>query len=105
MVEGRGSTLVHVLVVALCLVAFGFAIAAERRRSVVSPLCLTSLTLFPPVYSLLFPSNSINHWSCTISNITSSNLDLYVLDKYFATSFCALLISVVGHFFPARNQG
>ncbi|KAK4263798.1 hypothetical protein QN277_029169 [Acacia crassicarpa] len=34
MVEGRGSTLVHILVVILCLVAFGFAIAAERRRSV-----------------------------------------------------------------------
>ncbi|KAF7827816.1 fiber protein Fb34 [Senna tora] len=34
MVEGRGSTLVHILVVALSLVAFGFAIAAERRRSV-----------------------------------------------------------------------
>ncbi|KAI4357817.1 hypothetical protein L6164_001741 [Bauhinia variegata] len=34
MVEGRGSTLVHILAVALCLVAFGFAIAAERRRSV-----------------------------------------------------------------------
>ncbi|XP_061375107.1 uncharacterized protein LOC133317268 [Gastrolobium bilobum] len=34
MAEGRGSTLVHLLVVALCLVAFGFAIAAERRRSV-----------------------------------------------------------------------
>ncbi|KAI3962152.1 hypothetical protein MKW98_005783 [Papaver atlanticum] len=31
--EGRGSTLVHILVVALSLVAFGFAIAAERRRS------------------------------------------------------------------------
>ncbi|KAF6165744.1 hypothetical protein GIB67_012641 [Kingdonia uniflora] len=31
--EGRGSTLVHVLVIALSLVAFGFAIAAERRRS------------------------------------------------------------------------
>ncbi|XP_028768253.1 uncharacterized protein LOC114737874 [Neltuma alba] len=34
MVEGRGSTLVHILVVVLSLVAFGFAIAAERRRSV-----------------------------------------------------------------------
>ncbi|KAM7274734.1 hypothetical protein ACFE04_016600 [Oxalis oulophora] len=33
MVEGKGSTLVHLLVVTLCLVAFGFAIAAERRRS------------------------------------------------------------------------
>ncbi|KAF5445168.1 hypothetical protein F2P56_034237 [Juglans regia] len=32
--EGKGSTLVHLLVVVLCLVAFGFAIAAERRRSV-----------------------------------------------------------------------
>ncbi|GMY18360.1 hypothetical protein FCV25MIE_13599 [Fagus crenata] len=31
--EGKGSTLVHVLVVVLSLVAFGFAIAAERRRS------------------------------------------------------------------------
>ncbi|KAH8496185.1 hypothetical protein POPTR_010G124800v4 [Populus trichocarpa] len=31
--EGKGSTLVHLLVVVLCLVAFGFAIAAERRRS------------------------------------------------------------------------
>ncbi|XP_027362056.1 uncharacterized protein LOC113869783 [Abrus precatorius] len=34
MAEGRGSTLVHILVVLLSLVAFGFAIAAERRRSV-----------------------------------------------------------------------
>ncbi|KAH7516531.1 hypothetical protein FEM48_Zijuj10G0144900 [Ziziphus jujuba var. spinosa] len=32
--EGKGSTLVHLLVVVLSLVAFGFAIAAERRRSV-----------------------------------------------------------------------
>lgn len=32
--EGKGSTLVHLLVVALSLVAFGFAIAAERRRSI-----------------------------------------------------------------------
>jgi hypothetical protein len=27
--------LVHILVIALCLTAFGFAIAAERRRSTV----------------------------------------------------------------------
>ncbi|KAE9451030.1 hypothetical protein C3L33_17082, partial [Rhododendron williamsianum] len=32
--DGKGSTLVHLLVVVLCLVAFGFAIAAERRRSI-----------------------------------------------------------------------
>uniref|UniRef100_A0A5B6Z7J0 Sodium/hydrogen exchanger 7 n=1 Tax=Davidia involucrata TaxID=16924 RepID=A0A5B6Z7J0_DAVIN len=32
--EGKGSTLVHLLAVILCLVAFGFAIAAERRRSI-----------------------------------------------------------------------
>lgn len=32
--EGKGSTLVHLLLVVLCLVAFGFAIAAERRRSI-----------------------------------------------------------------------
>ncbi|KAL8161306.1 hypothetical protein V2J09_012795 [Rumex salicifolius] len=31
--EGKGSTLVYLLVVVLCLVAFGFSIAAERRRS------------------------------------------------------------------------
>jgi len=36
MAEGKGSTLVHLLVVVLSLVAFGFAVAAERRRSVVS---------------------------------------------------------------------
>ncbi|PWA98156.1 hypothetical protein CTI12_AA022040 [Artemisia annua] len=33
MSEGRGSSLVHLLVIVLCLVAFGFSIAAERRRS------------------------------------------------------------------------
>ncbi|XP_057477779.1 uncharacterized protein LOC130765386 [Actinidia eriantha] len=32
--EGKGSTLVHLLVMILSLVAFGFAIAAERRRSI-----------------------------------------------------------------------
>lgn len=31
--RGKGSTLVHILVIALSLTAFGFAIAAERRRS------------------------------------------------------------------------
>ncbi|CAH1437225.1 unnamed protein product [Lactuca virosa] len=31
--EGKGSSLVHLLVIILFLVAFGFAIAAERRRS------------------------------------------------------------------------
>ncbi|KAH0674352.1 hypothetical protein KY284_025439 [Solanum tuberosum] len=33
MAEGRGSSLVHLLVIVLSLIAFGFAIAAERRRS------------------------------------------------------------------------
>eukprot|EP00262_Sarcandra_glabra_P018456 TRINITY_DN6629_c0_g1_i1.p1 TRINITY_DN6629_c0_g1~~TRINITY_DN6629_c0_g1_i1.p1 ORF type:complete len:194 (-),score=16.64 TRINITY_DN6629_c0_g1_i1:168-749(-) len=33
MKEGRGSTLVYLMVVLLSLVAFGFAVAAERRRS------------------------------------------------------------------------
>ncbi|OWM67987.1 hypothetical protein CDL15_Pgr017555 [Punica granatum] len=32
--EARASTLVYILVVVLSLVAFGFAVAAERRRSV-----------------------------------------------------------------------
>ncbi|KAL6543772.1 hypothetical protein OROGR_010269 [Orobanche gracilis] len=32
--EGKGSSLVHLIVIVLSLVAFGFAIAAERRRSV-----------------------------------------------------------------------
>ncbi|KAG9153742.1 hypothetical protein Leryth_005870 [Lithospermum erythrorhizon] len=31
--EGKGSSLVHLLVIVLSLTAFGFAIAAERRRS------------------------------------------------------------------------
>ncbi|KAL7132497.1 hypothetical protein ABFS83_12G077800 [Erythranthe nasuta] len=31
--EGKGSTLVHLLVIVLSLTAFGFSIAAERRRS------------------------------------------------------------------------
>ncbi|XP_051122234.1 uncharacterized protein LOC127245417 [Andrographis paniculata] len=31
--DGKGSTLVHLLVIVLSLTAFGFAIAAERRRS------------------------------------------------------------------------
>ncbi|KAF3431868.1 hypothetical protein FNV43_RR26604 [Rhamnella rubrinervis] len=44
--EGRGSTLVHLLVVVLSLVAFGFAIAAERQRSVghVTPIPNTNQT-------------------------------------------------------------
>lgn len=33
--EGKGSSLVHLLVIVLSLTAFGFAIAAERRRSTV----------------------------------------------------------------------
>lgn len=33
MEEGRSSTLVHIVVIALSLTAFGFSIAAERRRS------------------------------------------------------------------------
>lgn len=45
--EGKGSTLVHLLVVVLSLVAFGFAIAAERRRSIVNfPFPLFSFMLF-----------------------------------------------------------
>ncbi|XP_059315516.1 uncharacterized protein LOC132066167 [Lycium ferocissimum] len=35
MAEGRGSSLVHLLVIILSLIAFGFSIAAERRRSTV----------------------------------------------------------------------
>ncbi|KAL2519064.1 Protein of unknown function (DUF1218) [Abeliophyllum distichum] len=31
--EGKGSTLVHLLILVLSLTAFGFSIAAERRRS------------------------------------------------------------------------
>ncbi|EPS60711.1 hypothetical protein M569_14091, partial [Genlisea aurea] len=33
MSDGKGSSLVHLLVIILSLTAFGFAIAAERRRS------------------------------------------------------------------------
>jgi len=52
MAEGRGSTLVHLLVIVCCLVAFGFAVAAERRRSVVSYYSL-SLSL-SPLFIFLF---------------------------------------------------
>ncbi|KAL9232287.1 hypothetical protein vseg_007413 [Gypsophila vaccaria] len=31
--EGKGSTLLHLLVILLSLIAFGFSVAAERRRS------------------------------------------------------------------------
>ncbi|KAK8965246.1 hypothetical protein KSP40_PGU013193 [Platanthera guangdongensis] len=37
--EGKSSTLVHILVVVLSLTAFGFAIAAERRRSTQNWTC------------------------------------------------------------------
>jgi hypothetical protein len=49
---GSSSILVHILVVALCLTAFGFAIAAERRRSTV--LTLAQVAFFS------LPSASIN---------------------------------------------
>jgi hypothetical protein len=49
---GSSSILVHILVVALCLTAFGFAVAAERRRS-------TVLT-FPQVAFFSLPTASIN---------------------------------------------
>ncbi|KAF8670951.1 hypothetical protein HU200_050220 [Digitaria exilis] len=43
---GRSSILVHILVVALCLAAFGFAVAAERRRSTGSIVTDSSNTTF-----------------------------------------------------------
>ncbi|CAN6216914.1 unnamed protein product [Urochloa humidicola] len=43
---GRSSILVHILVIALCLTAFGFAIAAERRRSTGSIVTDSSNTTF-----------------------------------------------------------
>ncbi|KAK8455482.1 hypothetical protein SEVIR_4G121008v4 [Setaria viridis] len=42
----RSSILVHILVIALCLTAFGFAIAAERRRSTGSIVTDSSNTTF-----------------------------------------------------------
>jgi hypothetical protein len=44
--EGKASTLVFILVVALSLVAFGFSIAAERRRSIVNSLFSLCPTFF-----------------------------------------------------------
>ncbi|KAM0055735.1 hypothetical protein Hdeb2414_s0006g00209641 [Helianthus debilis subsp. tardiflorus] len=49
MAEGRGSSLVHLLVIILSLVAFGFAIAAERRRSTVQ-----SFSTFTKFYCFFF---------------------------------------------------
>jgi hypothetical protein len=68
--EGKGSTLVHLLVVVLCLVAFGFAIAAERRRSTVSKdfdfhfqllhlLCCNCSLVSSHLYIDLFPRKLI----------------------------------------------
>jgi len=54
MAEGRGSTLVHLLVIVFCLVAFGFAVAAERRRSVVSYYCLSLSPFFIFIMILYF---------------------------------------------------
>jgi len=59
---GRSSILVHILVIALCLAAFGFAIAAERRRS-------TVLNTLPQVASFSpLPPASItsNHPASTV---------------------------------------
>ncbi|RWV98539.1 hypothetical protein GW17_00038606 [Ensete ventricosum] len=50
--EEKGSTLVQILAVALCLTAFGFAIAAERRRSTVTDR--PPFLFFLPLYAL-FP--------------------------------------------------
>ncbi|KAG5391877.1 hypothetical protein IGI04_021840, partial [Brassica rapa subsp. trilocularis] len=47
--EGKGSTLVFVLVIALCLVAFGFSIAAERRRSIVHRSSLSGKSIQDPI--------------------------------------------------------
>ena len=44
---GRSSILVHILVIALCLAAFGFAIAAERRRSTVLYTLPQAASFFP----------------------------------------------------------
>lgn len=46
--EGKGSSLVHLLAVLLCLVAFGFAIAAERRRSTVKSYSFAQTGRFVP---------------------------------------------------------
>jgi len=57
MEEGKGSTLVHLLVVVLSLVAFGFAIAAERRRSIVRtppPSSFLSFSFLCHSFSLSF---------------------------------------------------
>jgi hypothetical protein len=56
--EGKGSTLVHIVVIALSLTAFGFAIAAERRRSTVS-FHLFSEPLFSCVKLVVVSKRSI----------------------------------------------
>lgn len=62
----RTSTLVYILVVVLSLVAFGFAVAAERRRSVVR----------------LFSSLSQKHISCKRFSLEAHffNVDLCFAD-------------------------
>ena len=71
--EGKGSTLVHLLVVVLSLVAFGFAIAAERQRSVVSRLYFSFRV-------------------CVLSNFTVRDvINFFVLNVLFSASLCLYL--------------
>jgi hypothetical protein len=57
--------LVHILVIALCLTAFGFAIAAERRRSTVLH---TELLIFSHAsFFSSFPSSTLLRLSTRLS--------------------------------------
>jgi hypothetical protein len=64
---GRASSLlVHILVIALCLTAFGFAIAAERRRSTV--LHTDLLIFFYTSFFSSFPSSTLLRRSAHLTN-------------------------------------
>ena len=76
--EGKGSTLVHLLVVVLCLVAFGFSIAAERRRSVV--------WANPPFLNFAFTVWSI----CAFMNVGFSELESFCIFVIWCCSWIVL---------------
>jgi len=92
MEEGKGSTLVHLLVVVLSLVAFGFAIAAERRRSIVrTPPLLFPFLFFslPFILSLILVLFCYEFGFRAFVMLSHSFWFDWLIDLFFVTNFGA----------------
>lgn len=85
--EGKGSTLVHIVVVALSLTAFGFAIAAERRRSTVSAL---RPSCFPLYFSLLLGYGKVGFHSLD-SGWRGFSDEIFVILPFFSLFYLAII--------------